>query len=311
MKKISVVIPIYNEKENIDELISSISSVMAENNYSYEIIAVDDGSRDGSYEQLKQIKQTNKDLKIIKFKKNYGQTQAIMAGFDASIGDMVITIDADLQNDPQDIPLLVEKIDQGYDIVSGWREKRKDNFIIRRLPSIIANKLISWFTGVNLHDYGCTLKAYKSKVIKNIRLYGQLHRFIPAVAARMGVSLLEIKVKHYPRKKGKSKYGIFRIWTVLLDLITVKFFLSYSGRPMQFFGSFGLVGMVFSFIIFIVTIYMKLMKSIDMTGNPLFYLAIFLGFIGMQCILMGLLGEINIRTYYESLNKGTYVIDEE
>ena len=311
MKKISIVIPVYNEEDNLEDLISNIKIVLDPLAILYECIFVDDGSKDSSYEVLKTIKKENNNVSVIKFRRNYGQTQALMAGFKKAIGDIVIPMDADLQNDAHDIPRLIEKIDEGYDIVSGWREKRKDNFIFRTIPSAMANKLISLLTGVNLHDYGCTLKAYKKKVIKNIKLYGHMHRFIPAIASKMGANITEIKVKHNPRIKGVSKYGVGKTFAVILDLVTMKFLLSYMDSPMQFFGAVGFFNIFIGILSFIATLWMKLHNGIDITGNPLFYVMIFMGLIGIQCVLMGVLGEMNIRMYYEGLSKDPYYIEEE
>ena len=239
--EISLVIPVYNEEESLPELYEELGRVCPGLGKPYEIIFVDDGSTDGSFETLKRLRAGDPRVRILRFRRNFGQTAALAAGFDQARGDVIVTLDADLQNDPADIAALLAKIDAGYDIVSGWRRDRKDRFLSRRLPSIMANGLISRFTGVKLHDYGCTLKAFRREVIKSINLYGELHRFIPAIASTMGVSIAEIEVRHRPRTKGKSKYNIFRFTRVILDTLTVKFLLTYSTRPLQIFGFIGLI----------------------------------------------------------------------
>ncbi|MCU0579435.1 MAG: glycosyltransferase family 2 protein, partial [Desulfobacterota bacterium] len=239
--KLSIVIPFYNEVKNIPSLLEEIYQALRPTGWLYEIVAVDDGSKDGTLELLRQELGRFDHFQLIRFRKNFGQTAAMAAGFDRATGEIIITMDGDLQNDPADIPRLVDKIGEGYDIVSGWREKRKDPFLTRRLPSHLANKIISWVTGVKLHDYGCTLKAFKQEVAKHIRLYGEMHRFIPAIASWMGVTIDEIPVNHRPRKFGRSKYGLSRTIRVILDLITVKFLLTYSTRPIHVFGLWGIV----------------------------------------------------------------------
>ena len=309
-KDISVVIPIFNEWENIETLYSQLKHVLDNTNKSYEIIFIDDGSTDGAFNLLKDLHQKDINVKAIKFRKNFGQTAAMSAGFDYARGEVIVTIDGDLQNDPQDIPRLLEKVDEGFDIVSGWRAERKDPFLTRRLPSYFANKLISWVTGVKLHDYGCTLKAYKREVIKNVNLYGEMHRFIPAVASWMGISEAEIKVKHRPRKHGKSKYGLSRTLKVILNIITVKFLLSFSSKPIQIFGLLGLFSLVFGGISGLVVVLMKIVMQVDMTGNPLLYLAVLFFIVGIQFMMMGLLGEILVRVYHKVQNKPTYAVKE-
>jgi len=269
---------------------------------------IDDGSTDGTYEELKKINKKNSSYKIIRFRRNFGQTSAMSAGFHYSSGDVIITLDADLQNDPKDIPAILKKLDEGYDIVSGWRRERKDKAVSRRFPSIVANKIISRLSGVYLHDYGCTLKAYRKEVIENIELYGEMHRYIPAVASRMGVSVAEIPVTHHSRKYGKSKYGISRTIRVILDIITIKFLLSYSQRPIQIFGLLGLLSGSAGFIITAYLIIMRIFFNQSLADRPLFILSIFMIFIGIQLITMGLLAEINMRIYHEAQDKPTYVI---
>jgi glycosyltransferase involved in cell wall biosynthesis len=271
---------------------------------------VDDGSRDDSFLGLKKIHQKDSRAKIIRLRKNFGQTAALSAGFDHAIGRIIITLDADLQNDPRDFGALIQKIDEGYDIVSGWRTKRKDKLFSRRMPSIIANWLISLITGVKLHDYGCTLKAFRKDVIKGIKLYGELHRFIPAIASNMGVAIAEVKVNHRPRLHGKSKYSILRFNKVILDLLTVKFLLSYSTRPLQIFGLFGLLSGGIGIILGLILSYQRLILRQGIGGRPLLLLAILLIVIGFQFITLGLLAEIMVRAYHESSEKRIYHIRE-
>lgn len=307
---LSVVIPVFNEERNIETLYHQVVSSLKRSGKPFEIIFIDDGSTDGTDNKLKEIHQREGHLKVIRFRKNFGQTAALSAGFDLAKGDVIITLDGDLQNDPEDIPLLLEKIDEGYDIVSGWRYKRKDPFFSRKLPSMIANRLISLITNVKLHDYGCTLKAFRKEVIKNIRLYGEMHRFIPAVASWIGVSVAEVKVNHRPRGHGKSKYGISRTIRVILDLITVKFLLSYSTRPIQIFGLLGLFSGSIGAAILIYLAFIRLIMQEAIGGRPLLLLGVLLLFIGVQFVTMGLLGEIQARTYHESQNKPIYTIKE-
>jgi len=308
--EMSVVIPVFNEESNITPLYHQLINSMERLGASFEIIFVDDGSTDNTFRILQELHQKDKRLKVLRFRKNFGQTAALSAGFDYSKGDIIITLDGDLQNDPEDIPLLVDKLKEGYDIVSGWRYRRKDPFLSRRLPSMIANKLISLITNVKLHDYGCSLKAFRSDVIKNIRLYGEMHRFIPAIASWIGVSLAEVKVNHRPRGQGESKYGISRTVRVVLDLITVKFLLSYSTRPIQIFGLLGIVAGGLGIAILGYLGFVRLVMEEAIGGRPLLLLGVLLLFIGIQFVTMGLLGEIQARTYHESQNKPIYVIKE-
>ena len=307
---LSVVIPIYNEKQSIDLLYESLNSVLSELRKSYEVILIDDGSIDGTYEKLLKIHQKNASFKIIRFRRNFGQTPAMRAGFNYSHGDIIITIDADLQNDPKDIPKILEKMNEGYDIVSGWRKNREDKMISRRIPSAVANKIISILFGVRLHDYGCTLKAYKKEVVKNIELYGEMHRYIPALASGMGVRVAEIPVSHHSRKFGRAKYGISRTIRVILDIITIKFLLTYSKKPMQIFGLLGTFIGAIGFILTTYLIITRLFFDQPLSTRPLFILAIFMILAGIQLVTMGLLGELMMRTYHESSNKDIYVIKE-
>lgn len=308
--EMSVVIPVFNEERSITPLYHQILTSMERLGASFEIIFVDDGSTDNTFRILEDLHKKDNRLKVLRFRKNFGQTAALSAGFDYSKGDIIITLDGDLQNDPEDIPLLVDKLREGYDIVSGWRYKRKDPFLSRRLPSMIANKLISLITNVKLHDYGCSLKAFKGDVIKNIRLYGEMHRFIPAVASWIGVSVAEVKVNHRPREQGRSKYGISRTIKVILDLITVKFLLSYSTRPIQIFGLIGVLSGGLGAFILGYLAYIRLILNEPIGGRPLLLLGVLLFFIGIQFVTMGLLGEMMARTYHESQNKPIYVVKE-
>jgi glycosyltransferase involved in cell wall biosynthesis len=307
---ISVVIPAYNEGENIPHLVESLEPVMEKLDREYEIIFIDDGSIDNTFDVLKQQQKNNSHIKIIKFRRNFGQTAALSAGFDHAKGNVIITMDADLQNDPEDISRLLEKIDEGYDIVSGWRADRKDPFFSKKLPSKFSNWLARRLTGVNLHDFGCTLKAFRRDVVKNISLYGEMHRYIPALASWMGVSVAEIKVNHRARKYGYSKYGVNRLMRGMLDLITVKFLLSYSTKPLQLFGLPGIISFFIGFVIGVYLLMERFFLSKGIADRPLLLLAVLLIFLGVQFITIGLLGEIIMRTYYEVLNKPIYAISE-
>lgn len=305
---ISIVIPLYNEEESIPELYRQLSAVLEDTGRPYEVIVVNDGSRDRSLELLHRIHENDRRWRIITFRRNFGQTAGFAAGFDYARGNLVITMDADLQNDPAGIPRLLSKMDEGYDVVSGWRKDRHDAFLSRRLPSMIANRLVSRASGVPLHDYGCSLKAYRSEVVKGIRLYGEMHRFVPAVAAWMGVNVAEVPVPHRARQHGKSKYGIDRTFRVLLDMITVRFFLGYATRPLHVFGGFGLISAGIGVLMGLYLTYVKLFLGQDIGNRPLLILAVLLVIVGVQAIGMGLLAELIVRTYYEAQNKPIYVI---
>lgn len=308
--ELSIVIPLYNEEESIGALYEELSSVLNSLGHTYEVIIVDDGSKDASFARLKEVHERDPRWKVIRFRRNYGQTAGLSAGFAAAVGDVVITLDADLQNDPRDIPKLLAKLDEGYDIVSGWRKDRKEPFFSRRLPSMTANWLISKSTGVALHDYGCTLKVYRSVVTKNIHLYGELHRFIPAVASSIGVSVSEVPVNDRARRFGKSKYGIGRTFRVLLDLITVRFILSYSTRPLQIFGGAGLGMGALGLLIGLYLTYVKLILGENIGDRPLLILAVLLIILGVQMVSIGLVAEIVVRTYHESQQKPIYMVRE-
>lgn len=313
---VSVVVPVFNEEESVVTLGQRLHDSLSTLGRTYEIILVDDGSKDRTWERLCELARKIPHLRLIRFRRNFGQTAAMSAGFDAARGEVIVTLDADLQNDPADIPLLLERMDAGCDVVSGWRKDRKDTFINRRLPSIIANGLISKITGVHLHDYGCTLKAYRREVMQGVRLYGEMHRFIPALASWVGGRIEEVVVRHHARQFGTSKYGIGRTFRVLLDLFTVKFLLQYSTRPIQIFGRIGL-------FFFAAALLMLGWVSVDRlfilhaeVGSYLikrpFWIITPLMFIGfaLQFISMGLLAEVQVRTYHESQQKPIYVIRE-
>lgn len=313
MKKIdlSIVIPVYNEEENILQLLDEITTVTTKMQTSYEIIVIDDGSTDKTLDKVKSSTKKINTLKIISFRKNFGQTAALKAGFDHSKGSVIVTLDGDLQNNPVDIPRLVKKLNQGYDVVSGWRKKRNDNYLLRKFPSFWANKLISKISGVSLHDYGCTLKAYRKVITDEINLYGEMHRFIPVVAAGVGAKIVEIEVSHRPRIHGTSKYSITRIFKVILDLLTVTFITSFQTRPIHFFGGFGLILFFGGSSLFGWLALERIFNLTRLSDRPLFLVSIFLMLVGVQLITLGLLVEVLIRVYYESQNKKTYVIKEE
>ena len=308
--ELSVVIPVCNESPNIAELHRELTETLERWGGTYELVVVDDGSTDDSFELLARLQSRDPRLSVIRFRRNFGQTAAFAAGFAHARGRYIVTSDGDLQNDPAEIPRMLERIGEGYDIVCGWRKDRRDPFLSRRLPSMLANRLISWSTGVQLHDYGCSLKVFRAEIVKPLRLYGEMHRFIPALASEMGVSVSEIVVNHRPRRHGQSKYGISRTVRVCLDLITVKFFLSYSTRPLQIFG---LIGVCAGFLGALITgwlAYERLVAGEPIANRPLLLLGILLVFTGVQLLTLGLLAELQARTYHESQNKPTYAIRE-
>lgn len=307
---LSILIPVYNEEGNLSLLYGKLVAALKKVGRPYEVIFVDDGSSDGTMEILLDLKDRNPNVKIISFSRNFGQTAALSAGIDSSKGDIIIPMDGDLQNDPEDILMLLQKIEEGYDVVSGWRKGRKDPFLTRRLPSFIANKIISWIGGVYLHDYGCTLKAYRRDILKNIRLYGEMHRFIPIYAQWIGARVSEIPVRHFSRGSGSSKYGMSRVFKVILDLMVVKFLLSYSQKPIYVFGGLGLLMILGGFFSGVYAVYLKLFKEVSFILTPLPLLCVLLLVLGFLSILMGFLAELLIRTYYESQGKPTYQIKE-
>jgi len=306
--ELSIVVPIYNEEENVAALYESIRGALDPTSLEYELIFVDDGSGDASFRLLKEIAAKDQRVKLLRFRRNFGQTAAMAAGFDAAAGSVIIPMDGDLQNDPADIPSLLAKLGEGYDVVSGWRKDRKDTFVTRKIPSMLANALISSMTGVHLHDYGCTLKAYRREVLDGINLYGEMHRFVPALASQFGAKVAELPVNHRPRLYGTSKYGISRTLRVVLDLMTVKFLLTYSTKPIQLFGKWGVYTLLAGCLSGGTTLYMKIFENMSMNRNPLLILTAFLLFMGVQFIVMGLLGELNARTYFESQGKPIYVV---
>ncbi len=307
---ISVVIPAYNERENVTPLYEKLVEVLKDIGREFEIIFVDDGSTDGTFEVLKNIAEKDRRVKVIKFRRNYGQTAAIYAGFDHAKGDVIVTMDADLQNDPEDIPKLLERIEEGYDIVSGWRKERKDPLLTRRVPSRIANWVISKVTGVKLHDYGCTLKAYRSSIAKRYRLYGDMHRFLPALAKRFGAKITEIPVRHHPRLHGRSKYGIDRTLRVILDIFLVKFLNEYITKPLYVFGGVGFIMFSLGFLIELYLTFIKIFRGEDIGGRPLLILGVLLILAGIQLISTGIIAELIVRTYYESRGEKPYIIEE-
>jgi glycosyltransferase involved in cell wall biosynthesis len=304
---LSVIIPLYNEEENVQILYEKLRESLTPLVKEYEILFVDDGSSDRTLSILEEIQSKDNRIVVLSLRRNFGQTAAFAAGFDFARGDIVITMDGDLQNDPADISKLLE-LTKDHDLVSGWRKKRKDPFFRRRLPSVVANWLISNVTGVKLHDYGCSLKAYRRDVIKNLKLYGEMHRFIPAVASWYGVRVAEVEVAHHPRLKGRSKYGISRMIKVVLDLITVKFLQSFSTKPIQFFGPVGIINVFLGLLISLYLSIDKIFFGHNIGGRPLLLLGVLLIIVGIQLIGMGLLGEMLVRVYHESQRKPTYVI---
>ncbi|MCY3719194.1 MAG: glycosyltransferase family 2 protein [Anaerolineaceae bacterium] len=305
---LSIVIPLYNEAESVPALHEELTAALDALEFDSEVIVVDDGSSDGSFAALQAVHERDPRWTILRFRRNHGQTTALSAGFRKARGDVVITLDADLQNDPHDIPRLLATLDEGYDIVSGWRRDRKEPFLTRRLPSMLANRLISRVTGVHLHDYGCTLKAYRSVVVKNIQLYGELHRFIPAVASQIGVQVTEIAVNDRPRRYGSSKYGISRTIRVLLDLVTVRFILGYSSRPLQVFGGLGLLTGGLGVAIGLILSIEKLAYNVDIGNRPLLILAVLLVIAGVQLISIGLVAEILVRSWHEMRGHPVYIL---
>ncbi|MBU1231486.1 MAG: glycosyltransferase family 2 protein, partial [Proteobacteria bacterium] len=305
---VSVVIPLLNEEKNIPILYNELIQTFDKTEVEYELIFVDDGSSDSSLDILEKLQQNDSHICVISLRKNFGQTAAMSAGFDMANGEVIIAMDADLQNDPADIPMLLAKIAEGADLVTGWRYNRQDPFLSRKLPSKIANRIISLATGVHLHDYGCTLKAFRSDVIKTIKLYGEMHRFIPAIASAMGVTIAEVKVNHRSRRFGTSKYGISRTLRVILDLITVKFLLNYATRPIHVFGTIGFIsGSVGALLALLLTI-QRQFYGMPLSDRPLLLLAVLLIFVGVQFVTIGLVAEMLARTYHESQDKPTYYV---
>ena len=309
--KLSIVVPVYNEEKNLPELFEQILAALKDASCDWDVTFVDDGSKDKSVEVLKQLQAREPNrVRIVVFRRNYGQTAAISAGIDHSDGDVVILMDADLQNDPADIPVLLAELDKGYDVVSGWRKDRQDNALTRTLPSRLANQLISSSTGVHLHDYGCTLKAYRREVLDNINLYGEMHRFIPVYADDAGAKISEVVVRHHPRKHGKANYGLERTLKVVLDLITVKFLMKFSKKPIYLFGGVGFGMMIVGIALFLWLAIRRIVTEIGVLTSPWFQIAVMMFLLGFIAILMGLIAELLMRTYFESQKKKTYTVRE-
>jgi glycosyltransferase involved in cell wall biosynthesis len=305
--RLSIVIPVFNEEENIPLLAQEIRRALDPREVAYEVVAVDDGSTDGTWARLESVRAQDPRWILVGLRRNFGQTAAMSAGFDHARGDVIVTLDGDLQNDPADIPRLLA-LAKDHDVVSGWRKERQDPFLSRRLPSMLANWLISRVTGVRLHDYGCTLKAYRREVVEHLHLYGEMHRFIPAIASWMGISLAEVETHHRPRRFGRSKYGITRTLRVILDLITVKFLLSFATKPIQVFGLLGLFAAGVGIAIGGYLTALKLAFGAQIGGRPLLFLGILLILVGVQFLVMGLLGEMLVRVYHESQRKPIYMV---
>jgi glycosyltransferase involved in cell wall biosynthesis len=307
---ISIVIPVYNEAESLPPLHAELAAVLRASGQSYEIIAVDDGSRDASLSVLKQLAAQDPQVVVVSLRRNFGQTAAFAAGFDQARGAIVITIDADGQNDPADIPKLLDKMAEGYDIVSGWRQARKEPLFTRKIPSRVANAIITGNTGISLHDSGCSLKAYRYEVVKTVKLYGDMHRFIPAFASWMGVKVAEVPVKDRARQFGKSKYGFSRTFRVFLDLFTLSFLLSFQGKPMRLFGGMGVATGAIGVLILAYLAYIKVFEGELLSNRPILWLGVMLVILGVQFLFFGLLAEMQMRTYYESQDKSIYVTRE-
>lgn len=305
---LSIVVPVYNESESLRPLYQAIIEAVTPLALDWEVILVDDGSTDTSLLVLEELAAADPlHVRVIELRRNFGQTAAIAAGIDHTVGEIIVLLDADLQNDPADIPMILEKINEGYDVVSGWRKERQDNFS-RRLPSHLANNLISWSTGVPLHDYGCTLKAYRREVITGFRLYGEMHRFIPAYANAVGAKIVEVPVRHHPRRFGKANYGIERTLKVVLDLVTVKFLMSYANKPIYLFGGAGAILILLSMAVLLYLFIRRIFFNIGVLASPLFQVSTMVFIMGFQSILMGLIAELLVRTYHESQGKPTYTI---
>ena len=308
--EISIFLPVYNEEPNLRPLHAKLDEALKSLGRSAEIVYVDDGSSDGSLKILREISQMDPRVRVVALRRNYGQTAAMAAGIDAAKGDVLIPMDADLQNDPADIARLLQKLDEGYDVVSGWRKNRKDKMVTRKIPSMIANRLISWIGGVPLHDYGCSLKAYRRESLQDVRLYGEMHRFIPIYAAWAGARVTEIPVEHHARTMGKSKYGLSRTLKVVFDLMTIKFMASYQTKPIYVFGSFGMLAFAISLLSGLYAVFLKIFHRADFVQTPLPILCIVMFAVGVQFLLMGLLAEMLVRTYHESQAKAIYSVRE-
>jgi glycosyltransferase involved in cell wall biosynthesis len=309
MHNLSLIIPVYNEAENLPILYDCIRDALQSVQSIWEIVFVEDGSRDHSFDVLKSLVEKDPEhVRVIALRRNFGQTAAITAGIDHAQGEIMVLLDADLQNDPADIPMLLAKLDEGYDLVSGWRKDRKDDRLTRTIPSNIANSLISRVTGVHLHDYGCTLKAYRREVLEGFRLYGEMHRFIPVFAHSVGARITEMPVRHHQRKFGTANYGLDRTLKIILDLFTVKFLLNYSHKPMRLFGGAGMLLISGGGVLLLYLWIRRTFEGVPVLGSPLFQLGIMFLILGFQSILMGLIAELLARTYHESQSKPTYTI---
>jgi glycosyltransferase involved in cell wall biosynthesis len=307
---VSIVVPVYNEVDNIAPLHDAVTSVMATTAHTYELLIVDDGSTDGTAKALDALAARDARVRVVRFRRNFGQTAAMHAGLQLASGEAIVTLDGDLQNEPGDIPALLAKLDEGYDVVHGWRRARQDAWLNRKLPSKIANWVISRVTGFEIHDLGCTLKAMRREIAQELELYGEMHRFIPILAHWRGARCVEIETRHHPRRFGQTKYGIGRTTRVILDLVTVKFMLQYFASPMKLFGRIGLWAGVLAFISAAATLEMKLVQGIDMTGNPLLLAAVTSGLAAIQFLSLGLLGEVAARIYFGQSNRSNYAIRE-
>ena len=306
---ISIVIPIYNEEANIDKLTESILAALSD--VKYEVLFINDGSTDNSEKEIEEKIKVNSHIKLINLRRNYGQTAAMQAGFDHSKGEIIVPMDGDLQNDPKDIPILIDKINEGYDVVSGWRKTRLDKKYTRIIPSKIANMLISKISGIHLHDYGCILKAYRKEILDEIKLYGEMHRFIPIYASWEGAKVTEVAVRHHPRIAGKTKYGLSRIPRVILDLLVIRFFDKSLDRPIHLFGQFGLLMFVIAFLLSILAIFLKVFMNISFILTPLPLLVVFFAMSGLLCIFIGLVAEIQSRIYFEAIDRPAYLVRKE
>lgn len=307
---ISVVVPVYNEEDNIRLLHEGLAPVLSGMNVPYEILFVDDGSSDGTRDELRHVAKQDAHVKVVELRRNYGQTAAMDAGLRHATGQIIVTMDGDLQNDPADIPMMVAKIEEGFDLVHGWRKNRQDTFINRKLPSMIANGLISRVTKFPVHDLGCTLKAIRKEIAQELKLYGEMHRFIPILARWHGARTAEVVTRHHARRFGKTKYGIGRTFRVILDLLTVKYLIQYMTSPMKLFGGIGLGCLVGGFLSGAATLGLKLFGGMDMTGNPLLYLSLFSTMVALQFIFLGMLGEVSARIYFESQDRRSYAVRE-
>ena len=309
--ELSVFLPVYNEQDNIEQLNMRLAEALKGVGRSYEVIYIDDGSTDQSMARLRKIAAGDPKVRVVSLRRNYGQTAAMSAGIDYARGQILIPMDADLQNDPADISRLLEKLDEGYDVVSGWRKDRKDQWLTRQVPSRLANRLVSQISGVGLHDFGCSLKAYRRDALTGVKLYGEMHRFIPIYAGWAGAKVTEIPVAHHPRAAGESKYGLSRTIKVVFDLITIKFLSSYFTKPLYLFGSAGLVCLLLSFVAFVFALYYRIVEGVHLNRMPLATLSMIMFAMGVQFIFMGLLAEMVVRTYHESQDKPTYLVREE